>query len=96
VKRKIDAYHRYVQLGCIAQGLLQHLAISFSQTVWAKFKSWLRTMKKDLVPSELVVSYALKSSFWDFLLDTTSEPELTKFILERTESDRIPGVKMVA
>jgi hypothetical protein len=96
VKRKIDAYHRYVQLGCIAQGLLQHLAINFSQTVWAKFKSWLRTMNKDLVPSELVVSYALKSTFLDFLLDTTSEPELTKFILERAQPDRIPGVKMVA
>jgi hypothetical protein len=96
VKRKIDAYHRYVQVGCIAQGLLQHLAINFSQTVWDKFKSWLRTMKKDLVPSEMVVSYALKSTFLDFLLDATSEPELTKFILDRAQTDRIPGVDMVA
>ena len=96
VKRKIDAYHRYVQVGCIAQGLLQHLAINFSQTVWDKFKSWLRTMKKDLVPSEMVVSYALKSTFLDFLLDATSEPELTKFILDRAQPDRIPGVDMVA
>jgi hypothetical protein len=46
--------------------------------------------------AEMVVSYALKSSFLDFLLDTTSESELTKFILERAQFDRIPDVKMVA
>jgi hypothetical protein len=32
----------------------------------------------------------------DFLLDATSEPELTKFILDRAQTDRIPGVDMVA
>ena len=96
VQRKMDAYHRYVQLGCIAQGLLQHLAINFRETVWTQFRSWLRTMKTDLVPSEMVVSYALKSSFLDFLLDTTTEPELKKFIIDRAESDRIPGVNMAA
>jgi hypothetical protein len=29
VQRKLAAYHRYVQLGCVAQGLLQYLALSF-------------------------------------------------------------------
>jgi len=96
VKRKMDAYHRYVQLGCIAQGLLQHLAINFRKTVWSEFKSWLRTMKTDLVPSEMVVAHALKSSFFDFLLGTTIEPELKKFILDRAVFDRIPGVDMAA
>jgi len=96
VRRKIDAYHRYVQLGCITQGLLQHLAINFRKTVWTQFKSWLRTMKTDLVPSEMVVSYALKSSFPEFLLDTTADPKLTKFILDHAESDRIPGINMAA
>lgn len=94
VERKMDAYHRYVQLGCIAQGLLQHLAINFRGVVWASFRSWLRTMKTDLVPSEMVVANALKSGFPEFLLDKISEPELKKFILERAEPDRIPGFTM--
>jgi hypothetical protein len=68
--------------------------LNFRETVWTQFRSWLRTMKTDLVPSEMVVSYALKSSFLDFLLDTTTEPELKKFIIDRAESDRIPGVNM--
>ena len=96
VKRKMDAYHRYVQLGCIVQGLLQHLAINFRDLVWAKFRSWLRTMKKDLVPSEMVVANALKSCFSEFLLDRITEPELKKFILDRVECGKIPGLEMAA
>ena len=96
VKRKMDAYHRYVQLGCVAQGLLQHLGINFRETVWAKFRSWLRTMKTDLIPSEMVVAYAMKSTFCDFLLDTTTELEIKKFILDRADCDRLPGMKMAA
>lgn len=96
VQRKMDAYHRYVQLGCIAQGLLQHLAINFSETVWAQFKSWLRTMKKNLIPSEMVAAHAMKSSFCEFLLDTPTEPELKKFILDRAECDKMPGFQMIA
>lgn len=96
VRRKMAAYHRFVQLGCIAQGLLQHLAINFRETVWAKFNSWLRTMRTDLVPSEMVVGYALKSSFCYFLLDTSTEPEMKKFILERADFDRMPGMTMTS
>jgi hypothetical protein len=96
VKRKMDAYHRYVQIGCIAQGLLQHLAINFRDLVWEKFRSWLRTMNKNMVPSEMVVASALRSSFPEFLLDRTTEPELKKFILDHAECDNIPGINMAA
>ncbi|HME68654.1 MAG TPA: IS4 family transposase, partial [Myxococcota bacterium] len=41
LRRKIDAYHRFVQLGCIAQGLLQLLALQERRTVWQHFRSWL-------------------------------------------------------
>ena len=94
VERKMDAYHRYVQIGCIAQGLLQHLAINFKDEVWAKFRSWLRTMRKDLVPSEMVVAKALESGFFEFLLDRSTETEMKKFILDRIQCDNIPGMKM--
>lgn len=96
VRRKLDAYQRYVQLGCIAQGLLQHLAINFAPTVWVAFKSWLRTMKTDLIPSEMVVAMALRSSFPQFLLDPSTEPAIKKFILDRVDYDRMPEVKMAA
>jgi hypothetical protein len=96
VTRKLDAYHRYIQLGCIAQGLLQHLAINFREDVWATFRGWLRTMKPDLVPSELVVAHALRASLPEFLLDPSSETELKKFILKRADCGRMPGFRMAA
>lgn len=96
VARKLDAYHRYVQLGCIVQGLLQHLAINFQQTVWASFGSWLRTMKTDLVPSEMVVANALRSHLPQFLLDSSGDVELKKFILNRADYARLPGFGIAA
>jgi hypothetical protein len=96
VARKLDAYHRYVQLGCIVQGLLQHLAINFRHSVWASFGTWLRTMKTDLIPSEMVVAHALRTHLPEFLLDSSSDLELKKFILDRADCSRVPGFDMAA
>jgi hypothetical protein len=96
VARKLDAYHRYIQLGCIVQGLLLHLAVNLREAVWAKLRTWLRTMKPDLVPSELVVAHALRASLPEFLLASADESELTKFILDRADCGRIPGLNMAA
>ena len=94
--RKLDAYHRYVQMACIVQGLLQHLAINFAPTVWASFRGWLRTMKPDLPASEMVTAHALRASLPEFLLDTSCELELKQFILDRADHHRIPGFSMAA
>ncbi len=90
VRRKVDAYHRYVQLACIAQGIQQHLAVNFRANVWSHFKSWMRTMKPGLPPSEAVVAQALRANLDDFLLDAPQDHELAKFILERIDFDRCP------
>jgi hypothetical protein len=93
VRRKLDAYERYVQIGCIVQGLLLHLAVNFRDAVWSQFGSWLRTMKTDCAPSEMVVSQALKQAFPKFLLDESNGAEIKKFILERAILSRIPGFR---
>ena len=59
IRRKMAAFHTHFQLGCIAQGLLQHLSLNYSADVWFSFRSWLRTMNPALPPSELVVANAL-------------------------------------
>jgi hypothetical protein len=81
IHRKIKAYHLHVQLGCIAQGLLIHLALNFGSTVWRQFRSWLRTMKPDQPPSELVVAYALRDQLPEFLEAPAGDEELRKLIL---------------
>jgi len=81
VRRKLHAYHAHIQLGCIAQGLLQYLALQFSATVWQTFRSWLRTMKPELPPSELVVAHALRSTLPDFLRIGPVDAKLRKFLV---------------
>ena len=46
VLRKVDAYHRFVQIGIIGQqGLLQYLACCHAKLVWNSFGSWIRTIR---------------------------------------------------
>ena len=80
IRRKLRAYHVYVQLGCIAQGLLQHLAIHHTAEVWRCFRSWLRTMNPAMPPSELIVASALRTTLPAFLAVPTFAPDLTKIM----------------
>lgn len=82
---KIEAYHRYVQIGCIAQGLLMLLSVNHHTLVWNSFRSWLRTMKPNLNPSEMVVSMALRNSFPDFLLNEPDSTTLKKIIMDNSD-----------
>jgi hypothetical protein len=88
VRRKLAAYHRFVQLGCIAQGLLQLLALEHRPTVWQRFRSWLRTMNPEQPPSEAVVAQALRTTLPEFLADPAAPAHLVKF-LERIRSPDI-------
>jgi hypothetical protein len=96
VRRKLDAYHRFVQLGCIAQGLLQYLALSQPTLVWGHFRSWLRTMNTAMPPSEAVVAQALRNTLPEFLADTSNDDILAKFVLENTDYERSPIVQLAA
>lgn len=80
IRRKLRAYHVYVQLSCIAQGLLQHLAINHTAEVWHDFRSWLRTMNPAMPPSELVVASALRTSLTAFLAVPALAPDLMKIM----------------
>jgi len=51
---KIRSYHLYLQLAMIALGLMQWLSFSYPKLAWRNFNSWMRTMKQNLPPSELV------------------------------------------
>jgi hypothetical protein len=94
IKRKMAAYHLYVQLGCIAQGLLQYLSVTYRKKVWRYFKSWLRTMKVDEAPSEMVVAQALRSCLPEFLVVNHGCHDLEKFIVENADVSRMPEMRL--
>lgn len=88
VKRKIHAYHVFIQAGVVAQGLLQYLAVVFPELVWSTFGSWLRTIRPGIPPSELVVAQALRNRLPEFLVNSSATHSLAKFITERQDPER--------
>jgi DDE superfamily endonuclease len=94
VQRKLEAYHRYIQVGLIAQGLLQYLSATFPQLVWKHFGSWLRTIRPGIPPSEMVTAQALRNCFPEFLTSCVKPVPLTKFILERVDIGRAEGLRL--
>lgn len=87
IRRKMAAFHVHVQLGCIAQGLLQHLSLNYAAEVWLCFRSWLRTMNPALPPSELVVANALRSAIPRFFSSSQLHPKLKKILDQYRRSD---------
>ena len=85
---KIRAYEIYVQLACIAQGILQYLSITKSDTVKQQCRTWFRTIRPNVLPSELVVGLALKNSMPCFLAGSLLKPNLKKFIHEKTDFEK--------
>ena len=86
--RKLAAYERHIQLGLIAQGLLQYLAVSFRRVVWFNFHSYIRTASPQKPPSEWVVSQALRHTWPDFLQSSSQTTTLKKFLAAKISLER--------
>ena len=96
VKRKIHAYHTFIQAGVVAQGLLQYLAVAAPKLVWDSFGSWLRTIRPGIPPSELVVAIAMRQTLPHFLLGPSKSDSLTKFIVERQDIEEMRILRLVS
>ena len=96
VRRKIAAYHRHIQLGLIAQGLLQILSARTPQRVWQSFGSWIRTVRPGLAPSEQVTAIALRNTLPEFLATAAKTSILVKFIRDRIDLSRSEGTSLAA
>jgi hypothetical protein len=96
IKRKIHAYHVFMQAGVVAQGLLQYLSAVFPELVWNRFGSWLRTIRPGIPPSELVVANALRNNLPQFLLSFAMTHSLAKFITERQDPGNMQMFRLAA
>jgi len=96
VRRKLDAYHRHIQIGLVAQGLLQCLAAAHPALVWRHFGSWLRTVRSLLCPSESVVACALRHTLPDFLSASPTDSSFELFLRQRLDLERIEGTCLAA
>jgi hypothetical protein len=96
VRRKIAAYHRHIQLGLIAQGLLQLLSTMQPKLVWESFGSWIRTIRPGLPASEQVVANALRNTLPEFLATAAKTVILVKFLRDRLDLCRAEGTDLAA
>lgn len=96
VQRKMDAYHRYIQLSVIAQGLLQYISCSMNDVVWKCFGSWIRTVRPGNPPSEQVAATAMKNSLPEFLEGNWINANFKKFLRKRIDFSRAEGMRLVA
>jgi hypothetical protein len=96
VERKIHAYHVFMQACVIAQGLSQYLAVAFPELVWASFRSWLRTIRPGVPPSEFVVAESLRQSLPNFLLAGANTHAFAKFVTARQDLERAEIFRMAA
>jgi hypothetical protein len=96
IKRKIHAYHVFIQAGIVSQGLLQYLSVAFPALVWNSFGSWLRTIRPGIPPSELVVANALRQTLPEFLLNTDQHDFLEKFIVERQDTGNMEMFRLAS
>ncbi len=88
VRRKFAAYERHIQLGLIAQGLLQYLAVTFRHAAWHSFNSYIRTAHTEAAPSEWVVTHALRNTWGYFLRVSPHCLILKKFLASKIARHR--------
>src|SRR6266567_5341273 len=88
IRRKFAAYERHIQIGLIAQGLLQYLALVFPRVAWRNFNSYIRTAKTDRAPSEWVVTHALRHTWPNFLRFSPQAFTLKKFLASKVTLQR--------
>jgi hypothetical protein len=96
VRRKLDAYHRHIQIGIIAQGLLHYLACLFPRLVWHSFGSWIRTVRPGTCPSEQVTAMAMRNSLPAFLTNPSHGRSLVQFLRQRMDVHRAEAIRLRA
>jgi len=96
IRRKLAAYHRHIQVGLVAQGILRCLAALQPRLVWRHFASWLRTKSSPGCPTEFVVATALRHSLPDFLSAGPADPNWRKFLCDRLDLNQFEGARLAA
>jgi hypothetical protein len=94
VLKKLNAYHLFIQLGFISQGLMQYLSIHCDRTVWKNFGTWLRTIRENTLPSEKVVSLSLSRTYIEFFEDEENYVIFKKFLQEKTDISQLQVSKL--
>ncbi|MCQ2380606.1 MAG: hypothetical protein MJ025_06785 [Victivallaceae bacterium] len=90
-RRKLAAFHNFMQCGLIAHGIMTIISCTFPKECWSAFGSWMRTMDVNQAPSEWVVSNALRNTLGEFLEDAAQTCNFAKFLREKSKTNEENG-----
>ena len=96
IVRKIEAYHRFIQVGLIAQGLLQYLSCHHAAAIWSAHGTWLRTIRPDRWPSEMLTAVCLRNLFPEYLVGKAKNLIIVNFLRSHLDLERAEGMRLVA
>ncbi len=63
IQQATDAIEAFMNFGCIATGIFQILSLNFHETIWDKYRGWLRTVTSS-IPSEEVVRSVIQQEYF--------------------------------
>jgi len=63
ITQTVNAIEGFVNFGCIATGILQLLSIKFHDTIWSRYRGWLRTFSSS-IPSEETVRLVVQQEYY--------------------------------
>jgi hypothetical protein len=89
IAKKMHAYHVFILCGLISQGLLQYLSIHYYKSVWSSFGTWLRTIRDNTLPSEMVTALAMTRTYDYFLEDDQHMSIFKKFLVGKIADRRL-------
>lgn len=90
IRRKLKAYHLYIQIGMIAQGLCQYLSCTKRASVYSNFRVYYRTISETKSPSEKIVAKSLENTVYEFLTSMPLDSAYGKFIWKKLNPAVMP------
>ena len=63
IAQTTNAIEGFVNLGCIATGILQIIALNFHKDIWKNYKGWLRTVRS-VIPTEETARSVIQEEFF--------------------------------
>ena len=91
IARKMHAYHVFILCGLISQGLLQYLSLHHYKSVWSSYGTWLRTVRDNTLPSEMVTALAMTRTYDYFLEDEQYMSIFKKFLVGKIADRKLSG-----
>jgi hypothetical protein len=86
IAQTTDAIEAFVNFGCIACGILQILALNCNESIWRRYRGWLRTVSS-MIPSEEVVQSVVQQEYYHNF-QSFSTDAIYRIIMSKNRGDQ--------